>query len=105
MIKFSGGNGGSIEDAVIIMGAKYTLEGIQAEKRYISKALLRIQNVEWELLGQQLIKKDGCYFDRLTIVVDNLQETQFYFDISDFLANIKMGVIPDVLDLIPKANC
>ncbi len=38
MIKFSGGNGGSIEDAVVILGAKDTLEGIQAEKRYISKA-------------------------------------------------------------------
>jgi len=59
MIKFSGGNGGSIEDAVVILGAEDTLEGIQAEKRYISKALLRAQNVDWELLGQQLIEKTG----------------------------------------------
>ena len=73
MIKFSGGNGGSMENAVIILGAGDTLEGIQAEKRYISKALFRIENVEWELLDQQLIEKDGCYFDRLTIVVDNRQ--------------------------------
>ena len=84
MIKFSGGNGGSIEDAVIILGAEDSLEGIQAEKRYISKALLRIRNIDWELKGQRLIKKDGCYFDRLSIRVDNLQEKQFYFDISDF---------------------
>ena len=55
MIKFSGGNGGSIEDAVIILGARHTLEGIQAEKRYISKALLRVQNIDWELKGQKLI--------------------------------------------------
>ena len=84
MIKFSGGNGGSIEDAVIIVGAKDTSEGIRAEKRYISKALFRIENVEWELLDQQLIEKDGCYFDRLAIIVDNHKEKYFYFDISDF---------------------
>ena len=69
MIKFSGDNGETIENAVKIVGAKYTLEGIRAEKRYISKALLRLQNIEWELLGQQLIEKDGRYFDRLTIVI------------------------------------
>jgi len=57
MIKFSGGNGGSIEDAVVILGTKNTLEGIQAEKMYISKALLRVQNVDWEMKGQQLIEK------------------------------------------------
>jgi len=73
MIKFSGGNGETIEDAVIILGAEDTLEGIQAEKRYISKALLRVRNVDWEMRGQQLIEKDGCYFDRLTIIVDNRQ--------------------------------
>ncbi len=59
MIKFSGGNGETIENAVIILGTENTLEGIQAEKRYISKALLRAQNVDWELLGQQLIEKTG----------------------------------------------
>ena len=84
MIKFSRGNGRSIEDAVIILGAEDTLEGIQAEKRYISKALLRVRNVDWEMRGQQLIEKDGCYFDRLSIRVDNHQEKQFYFDISEF---------------------
>ena len=36
MIKFSGGNGETIENAVIILGAEDSLEGIQAEKRYIS---------------------------------------------------------------------
>ena len=86
MIKFSGGNGETIEDAVIILGAKYPLEGIRAEKMYISKALLRLQNVDWEMKGQQLIEKNGCYFDRLAIIVYNLQEKQFYFDISDFFA-------------------
>jgi len=85
MIKFSGGNGGSIEDAVIILGAEDTLEGIQAEKKYIT-VFLPVQNVDWEMLGQQLIEKDGCYFDRLAIIVDNHQEKQFYFDISDFFA-------------------
>ena len=84
MIKLSGGNGETIADAVIILGAEDTLEGIQAEKKYISKALLRIQNVDWELFGQQLIKKDGRHFDRLVIIVDSHQEKQFYFDISEF---------------------
>ena len=51
MIKFSGGSGETITDAVIILGAEDTLEGIQAEKRYISKALLRVKNVDWEMLG------------------------------------------------------
>ncbi len=32
MIKFSRGNGGSIEDAVIILGVEDTLKGIQAEE-------------------------------------------------------------------------
>ena len=86
MIKLTGGNGGSIENAVKIVGAKDTSEGIRAEKRYISKALLRVQNIDWEMKGQQLIKKDGCYFDRLAIIVDNHQEKQFYFDISEFFA-------------------
>lgn len=86
MIKFSGGNGETIEDAVIILGAEDTSEGIQAEKRYISKALLRVRNVDWELLGQRLIVKNGGYFDSLTMVVDNHEEKRFYFDISAFFA-------------------
>jgi len=86
MIKFSGGNGETIDNAVKIVGANDTLEGIQAEKRYISKALLRVQNVDWEMKGQKLMKKNGRYFDRLAVIVDNHQEKQFYFDISDFFA-------------------
>ena len=73
-----------MENAVVILGAEDTLEGIQAEKRYISKVLLRVRNVDWELKGQRLIKKNGRHFDRLAIVVDNHQEKQFYFDISEF---------------------
>jgi len=81
MIKFRGGTGETVEDAVIILAAEDTLEGIRAEKRYIS-----VKNIDWEMKGQQLIEIDGHYFDRLTIVVDNLQEKQFYFDISKFFA-------------------
>jgi len=62
MINFSGGSGETIEDAVVIWGAEDNLEGIQAEKRYISKALLRVKNVDWEMLGQQLIKKRRLLF-------------------------------------------
>jgi len=86
MIKFSGGNGETIENAVKIVGAEDTVEGIQAEKRYISKALLRVKNIDWEMKGQQLIEKDGRHFDRLAIIFDNHQEKYFYFDISDFFA-------------------
>ena len=91
MIKFSGGSGETITDAVIILGAEDTLEGIQAEKRYISKALLRIQNVEWEMKGQQLIEKAGCYFDRLVIIFDNHQEKQFILIFLTSLPNIKLA--------------
>ncbi|MCF6279289.1 MAG: hypothetical protein L3J14_02970 [Flavobacteriaceae bacterium] len=83
-IKFSGGDGLSIENAIVILNAKNSREGIAAEYTYLGK-ILGEKFVDWTPLGQALTHKDGKSYDIITVQKKSSnEELQYYFDISSF---------------------
>jgi hypothetical protein len=81
-VTYSGGNGSTIENAIII-NAQSSFIGIAAEYAYISKKHGERRS-SWELELQSLIEKDGKHFDALHIKLKNGQNLTYYFDISMF---------------------
>lgn len=77
-ITFEGGDGSSMEKAIIILGAKDSGEGVPAESAYIKK---HFRGYEKKMQG--LLSKDGKYYDQITLEKGN-KKIVLYFDITDF---------------------
>jgi hypothetical protein len=79
LIMFEGGDGSTIESAVVIKGAGSTREGILAENLWISKS-----HGDWRKDGQALVTQPGGrHYDRIEYVTPTGRQV-IYFDISDF---------------------
>jgi len=83
-IKFSGGDGSSMEKAIVILNAKNSRDGIVAEYQYIEKKLGE-KFIYWKPLGQALLHKNGKNYDVINVqITANGKELAYYFDITDF---------------------
>jgi hypothetical protein len=82
-ITYSQNSGNSQEDAIKILGAKNTFEGIDAEYKYIS-TIYGKENEDWRLLSQALLVDKGKQIDHLKILLKSGERAEFYFDVSDF---------------------
>jgi hypothetical protein len=80
-VEFAGGDGGSIESAVVIRGAKHESDGIAAEHRYLSAHF-----GSWFLKRQALLNQKGRTYDQMEITDQNGNQRSVYFDITDFFA-------------------
>jgi len=78
-ITYSGGDGSSFEQAVVITGAYDTDRGIGAENAWIRKTYPRSQKVKQALKGS-----DGKAYDIITIVTADGDTRDVYFDITAF---------------------
>lgn len=81
-IFFSGGDGSTIEKAIIIMGAKTDEEGVISEQIYLTNKI-GIVGQEWHMVSQAEIGNKGKMYD--LIEIKNLNENRkesYYFDIS-----------------------
>ena len=83
MVSYSGGTGSSFEDAIKIVGAESTREGIQAEYGYIV-SVLHIAKERWKGKSQKLCQFEENEYDVITVVIDGKKEHVFYFNITDF---------------------
>ena len=79
---FSGGNGDSFENAVVI-NADDSDVGVQAEYDYIASQCGK-PHQDWKPQKQGLRQHEGKPYDVLTIVLSDGQERTFYFDITSF---------------------
>jgi len=77
-ITFEGGDGSSIEKAVIIKGAD-TLSGISAEYEYVRKHFPGSK-----VLGQRLMNKEPKVYDVIEITDAKGEKRSVYFDITEF---------------------
>lgn len=77
-IKYEGGDGSSMEKAIIIKGAVSSTDGVAAEYDYIKK---KYKNYDTKMQGLQ--KKDGKRYDVITFATKDGNVT-LYFDITDF---------------------
>lgn len=79
-ITFEGGDGSSFEEAVVIKGAKDTMEGIEAESKWMEK-----KHRGWEKGDQALVSKDGKHYDRIDYSKPkDGKKMTIFFDITDF---------------------
>jgi hypothetical protein len=83
-IRYSHNSGNSQEDAIKILGAQNTFDGIEAEYKYISRIYGK-ENEDWRLLIQALLIDKNKQFDHLEILLKSGEKVEFYFDVSDFL--------------------
>lgn len=78
-ITYQGGDGSSFEKAVVITGAKNSMEGVPAEGKWLRK-----KYGNYEKLKQGLIQHEGKFYDVITIRTKKGKEVVVYFDISGF---------------------
>ncbi len=78
-ISYAGGDGSSIEKAVIIKGAKEEMSGVHAEYEWLAKHFPGYQRKQQELISQK-----GHSYDLLHFVAADGKEHDVYFDITGF---------------------
>ena len=84
-IRFDGGDGLSIENAIIINGAQSEGEGIPAGFIYIMKKHGE-GNKDWKTIMQSLTSTNGKSYDEIQIEdIKNNKKVAYYFDIAAFL--------------------
>jgi len=85
-ISYTGGNGDTFHDAVIINGAQDKSAGVAAEYSYISEKH-GVRGTGWLLVGQTVIREKNKIVDVIEIQLgDNSSDRRiFYFDVSDFI--------------------
>ncbi len=77
-ITYGGGDGSSVEAAVIILGATSEGDGVPAEYLWIDKAY-----PDADVEGQALLDDKGRVYDLLTLTVDG-KPVEVYFDITEY---------------------
>lgn len=82
-ITFSGGDGRTVETAVVIKGARNTFEGIMAEVYWT----VRSQR-GWVKSGQALLTRDNRRYDRIRNKTPDGSQVDLYFDITDFFGKM-----------------
>ncbi len=78
-ISYEGGNGLSLENAVVILGADNSWDGIKAEGDWIES-----QYGNYLKQKQALLCVNGKYYDKIMIELVSGQKLDIYFDITDF---------------------
>jgi hypothetical protein len=81
-IRFTGGDGSSLESAIVIEGAKGEMDGVRSEYQYL-EMLLGQPKVAWTMVQQALLQKDGKKYDRLDVDHGGKKES-YYFDITGY---------------------
>jgi hypothetical protein len=83
MITYKGGNGLDTKEAIIIIGAKDGLEGIDGEYIWLEEKYGK-QDFEWELIDQEFFDLDTIKYDLLKIKFPDGETKEFWFDITGF---------------------
>ncbi|MCP4897262.1 MAG: hypothetical protein GY906_09860 [bacterium] len=78
-IRFEGGNGTSLEQAVVVLNAESTKEGVAAENLWIKWKYKGSKKVE-----QQLSSVEDRHYDVVTIEVSSGARVDLWFDITEF---------------------
>jgi hypothetical protein len=81
-IRFTGGDGSSIKDAIVIEGAKGEIDGVPSEYQYL-EMLIGPRRGNWKMIRQSLLNENGKKYDLLEI--DHQGKTEsYYFDITGY---------------------
>lgn len=84
MVRYVERSGESIEEAIIILGAKNNLEGIFAEYEYLEVKFGK-RGKDWKLERQVLIQRGDKYCDEMILKFSDGTKKTFYFDVTSFV--------------------
>ncbi len=79
---YTGGNGETIENAVIINTAT-SLQGITAEYDFVASKCGQ-KDADWTLESQMVLRSGNKNYDLINVQLKNGDEKSFYFDITQF---------------------
>lgn len=83
-VSYAGGDGSSIENAILILNAGNSRNGIAAEYAYIEK-IHGQKFKDWKVLEQSTFIDNGRRFDQFNIMLIGSNESiTYYFDITEF---------------------
>ena len=83
-ITLEGGNGSSLKNAVIIKGARNTLEGVGAEYGFVAD-LYGQEGIDWWRGRQEFFEREnGGMYDVLDIKLKNGRWRKIYFNVTEF---------------------
>lgn len=77
-ISYAGGDGSSLEKAILIKGAKGESDGVQTEYDWLAKYM-----PGWQATNQTLITKNGRAYDVLDVTKSGAKKA-VYFDITEY---------------------
>jgi hypothetical protein len=86
-ISFSGGPGDTLETAVVISGALNSLDGINAETKYLEKKFGR-ENRDWQFVRKSTLQNGDEYFDKIEIELKDLRKKTIFFNITAFFGKL-----------------
>lgn len=82
-ISYSNNSGETTEEAIVILGAKNSEVGVDAEFKYISN-IYGEENKDWVLEIQSLDYSENKQIDNIVIKLNSGKSITLYFDITDF---------------------
>ena len=83
MVRIIDNTGKSPEEAIVIVEAKNTREGDRAKYDYLT-AEFGERGKAWQVELQQLVNRDGRFFDVMKVLLAGGKVITLYFDITDF---------------------
>ena len=86
-VKIIENSGESIENAIIILGAEGSFDGVSYEYQYLNEFFNKA-GLNFKVLKQTLLCVNNKYYDKLEVEISNGEKRAFYFDITDFFGKI-----------------
>lgn len=81
---YSGGDGSTPAQAVVIQDVRSNRDGIRAEYEYLRR-IYGERGKDWQLEGQSVFEReDGRQLDKMTVTTATGESETIYFDVSEF---------------------
>lgn len=87
MVQIIDNSGTSLEDAIVILDAASSSEGVRAEYEYLEQQF-GIRGINWNLQRQALLHIGDKVYDEMTVLLPNNDVLRLYFDITDFFGKM-----------------
>jgi hypothetical protein len=78
-ISYGGGDGASFATAIVVQGAKNELDGVAAERVYVTRL-----HPDWREANSALLNKEGRAYDSNTYRAGDGSEHTLIFDVTSF---------------------
>jgi len=83
VVSYSDNSGTSIEDAIVILDAANSADGVKAEYDLLAM-MFGHRGKDWTVQGQRLLFENGKPYDAIYVLFPSGEKAIYYFDISGF---------------------